>query len=166
MHAMNHKRGACGLPGAQGVIGAPQIALLSQSDLQQPGWQFLCCQCDLLQNSWAQKEPELKLSRRGRCAFLRMQPSHAMCGADIVQLPAVQCTMRGGVCGHGLSPFCALPSDIALQVSEMSKEELLKVLGPGNLPAWIGSPDCMRVSWVNDLLGKSVLSGPRVLWYC
>eukprot|EP00891_Asterochloris_glomerata_P000512 jgi/Astpho2/512/fgenesh1_pg.00011_%23_78_t len=41
---------------------------------------------------------------------------------------------------------------IAKEVSEMSKEELLKVLGPGNLPAWIGSPDCMRVSWVNDLL--------------
>ena len=41
----------------------------------------------------------------------------------------------------------------------MSKEELLKVLGPGNLPAWIGSPDCMRVSWVNDMLGNSVLHG-------
>ena len=41
----------------------------------------------------------------------------------------------------------------------MSKEELLKVLGPGNLPAWIGSPDCVRVSWVNDLLGKSSLCG-------
>ena len=44
----------------------------------------------------------------------------------------------------------------------MSKEELLKVLGPGNLPSWIGSPDCMRVSWVNDLLGKGVVPGTGV----
>ena len=74
-----------------------------------------------------------------------------------VELPAVQGIVGGGVFRQGLSHLCTLL--LALQVSEMSKEELLKVLGPGNLPAWIGSPDCMRVSWVNDLLGESVIHG-------